>query len=194
MEMTIAQALNKLKLIDKKITKKTRVDFVGVKLGGKIREAFDAVQASADLESVNALITQRSDIKNKINTSNGITEVVIDSKRMTVSEAIAKKDEIAYKEALLSRMKSNFSNATSTIDYNNSEIQERLDVQLQKIDGVSEKEQFSKIFMKSNASEMVDPIGIVAYIKTLDEEVMNFTDEVDYILSTSNATNTITVD
>jgi len=194
MEMTIAQALNKLKLLDKKISKKTRVDFVGVKIGGKIREAFDAKQAEADLESVNTLITQRSDIKNKINTSNGIVEVVIDGNRMTVAEAIAKKDEIAYKESLLSRMKSNFSNATSTIDYANSEVQERLDAQLQKIDGVSEKEQFGKIFMKSNASEMVDPIGIAEYIKTLEEEVMNFTDEVDYILSTSNSTNTITVD
>jgi len=193
-EVTISQGLNLLKLLDKKITKKTRVDFVGVKIGKNIREGFDAKQAQADLDSVNALIKQRSDIKNKINISNGITEVKIDGKRMTVGEAITMKDEIAYKEGLLSRMKANFLSATQTIDYSNSEVQERLDVQLQKIDGVSEKEQFSKIFMKSNAAELIDPTGIANQITALEEEVMNFTDEVDYILSTSNSLNTITVD
>ena len=194
MNMTIAQALNKLKLIDKKIQKKVRVSFVGIKVSGKIREGFNPDEAKASLASVEALIAQRSEIKNKINTSNGVTLVTVGGNSMTVSEAISKKDEIVYKTSLLSSMQSDFSNATSSIDYANADVQERLDVQLQKIDGVKEKEEFAKIYMKSNASELVDPINIADRIKILEDEVMDFSDEVDYILSTSNATTTITVD
>jgi hypothetical protein len=190
-EMTIAQALNELKLLDKKISKKTESDFIGVKSAGKILNGFNPEDAKADLQSLNDMIDRRAVIRNKINTSNSIAEVTIDGNRMTVSEAINMKDTIEYKARLLRRMSSKFSNATQTVDYQNEEVKERLDVQLQKIDDIELKNNFTKSYTKSQGAELVDPIGLGDYTKALDDSVMNFQNEVDYILSTSNATTVI---
>jgi len=189
--MTISRALNELKLLDKKIEKKTRSKFVGVKNAGKILSGFDAEAASKDLQSLTDMIERRATIRNTINVSNALAEVVIDGKRMTVSEAITMKDTITYRKNLLHRMSNDFSEATRTVDYQNEEVKERLDVQLQKIEDLALKASFTKDYTKSQGSELVDPVGIADYVKNLEDEVMNFENEVDYILSTSNATTTI---
>jgi len=191
-EMTIAQALNELKLLDRKIEKKTRNKFVGVKNAGKILSGFDGSEATKDLQSLTDMIERRATIRNTINVSNAVAKVTIDSKTMTVSEAITMKDTITYRKNILHRMSNDFADATRLVDYQNEEVKERLDVQLQKIEDIALKASFTKDYTKSQGSELVDPIGIAEYIKNLEDEVMNFENEVDYILSTSNATTTIT--
>ena len=51
-KMTIAQALNELKLLDKKLRKKINSNFVGVRSAGKILDGFDADEAKKNLDSI----------------------------------------------------------------------------------------------------------------------------------------------
>jgi len=192
-EMTIARALNELILLNAKIEKKTRVNFVGILDAGKILNGFDAAETKANLQSLTDLIERRATIRNTINISNGVTKVTVGGITLTISEAITMKDTIGYRSALLSKLKRDFSAATEMIDYKNEEVKDRLDNQLQKIEDVALKASFTKEYTKSQGSTLIDPISIADYIKTLEDGVMDFQNEVDYILSTSNATTSIKV-
>ncbi len=47
--------------------------------------------------------------------------------------------------------------------------------------------------MKKNTYELIDPAGIEDYIKKLEKDIIDFKNEVDYVLSESNATTFIEV-
>ena len=134
-EVTISQALNELKLLDKKITKKIRMgEFIGVQVSGKPRNNFDADKAKANLQSVNDLIARRETIRGKINASNQTTKVTIAGKKYTVASAIVTKDTMDYKTSLLGMLQKEYSNAVSTVSTLEEEVQEGLEAQLKVIE------------------------------------------------------------
>ena len=47
--------------------------------------------------------------------------------------------------------------------------------------------------LKKNTYELIDPAGIEDYIKKLEKDIIDFKNEVDYVLSESNATTFIEV-
>lgn len=189
----ISQALAELKLLDKKINKKSSVAMVGYSVAGKVKDAFDADAAKTDLQSVEDMISNRDSIRNAINSSNMKTKVTISGNNITVSEAITTKDTITYKKTLLLEMKNRFSHVTRYIDSANEEMQDRLDRQLGSIEDKKLITQISEDFTKRNEAVMVDPVGIAKYMEDLETEILDFESEVDYVLSTSNATTTVEV-
>lgn len=191
---TIAQALNELKLLDKKITKKIQgATFVGVQVAGKPRHGFEAEKATAQLQSIQDLMARRELIKGAINASNFKTKVQVAGKSYTVAEAIVTKDTMKYKTKLLQSMSQDFSRATENVQDLSDEVQESLDAQLKGIEDKAKIKEFSETYVKLRTPEIVDPIGASKFIEELEEEILNFENEVDYVLSTSNATTTINI-
>lgn len=193
--MTITQALNELKLLDKRIEKVVVLPKVGFKIGTKMYNNFDPEQAKSDLQSFNDLVSRRAKIKMLINKSNIETEVKVDNKTMSVLEAIEYKATIEYKNIMLRTLKQQYSNVTVAINNGNETVKQRLDSQISSVfEKSTDKDikSFTDTFNKNNSYEMVNPIDIEKILTDLDAEIDNFTNEVDYVLSTSNATTTIT--
>jgi len=191
-EITVAQALNELKLLDKKINKKIRQNvFVGVQVAGKPRRNFDPDEAKSSLQSVEDLIAQREKIKGAINASNMKTKVVIGGKKYTVAEAIITKDTMDYKDQLLQKLSHDFASANNEVEMLKNEIQEALDDQLKGIEDKNKIKDFTETYLKLRTPELLDKINLGEYINNLENEIMEFQNEVDYVLSTSNATTTI---
>jgi len=197
-EMIVTQALNELKLLDKRITKAiVNSEFVGYTVGGKMKNSFDPETVKGKLTSISDLIERRARIKALIYESNLKTKVTIGGKKMTVSEAILVKENIPYKRKLLHTLKSQYETAEYRVNSENEEVNTRLDNQTSKFGEDKSKakdiEEFSKNFIKMNGAELIDPANIPEYTRKLDEELDTFENEVDFILSTSNATTTISV-
>lgn len=196
-KMTVAEGLAKLKLLDKRIEKETSsTAYVGYKVGSKVQDDFDASRAKAGYQSVQDLIEYRTKVKMAINKSNLKTKVKVAGKEMTVLEAIEQKSVINYKKALMNAIYNDLQNAKRRVEYGNTETQERLDVQVQAAFEKSNKkeiESFSETFLKNNGYSLEDPIKAERTIEKLDKEIDEFESEVDFVLSTSNATTTIEV-
>ena len=193
-DITIAQALNELKLLDKKITKKLqRSTYVGVEVAGKLRNGFIPEDAKASLQSGIDLMARRELIKGAINASNFKTKVKIAGKSYTVAEAIVTKDTMTYKAMLLQSMSQDFRSATQTVQQLADEVQENLEIQIKGVEDKAKVKEFSENYVGLRVPALADPIGVGKYIEALETEIDDFTNEVDYILSTSNATTTIKI-
>ena len=190
-KITITEALSKVKLVDKKITKKIAgAKFVGKQKGEKVLDNFEPESAKEDLQSIEDLISYRFKLKNAIHDSNQKTIVNISGKKYTVSEAIEFKEVSSYKLDLLRKMKNQSEVYSNQIALENEKVQERLDIQISNLfekPSAVEVDSFSKSFLKSNEYSLVDPIDINKKIKEYEEEIDGFLNEVDFKLSTSNS-------
>jgi len=194
-KMTVAEALSKLKLLDKRIRKAVKTSgFVGYSIGEKIQGNFKKDEAKSSFDSISDLIDYRFKLKSAINKSNFETKVKISNKEMTVLQAIELKSSIEYDKMFLDSLKRNYAQVLNIIEDGNEEVKERLDVQVRSaFEKASKKdiEQFSETFLKNNRYDIVDPLNIDGAIKDLDAQIDNFESEVDFVLSTSNATTII---
>lgn len=204
-KMSINRALAELKLLDKRITEKTRSKFinfyVGKKppIGYKSNEEF-IEEAKSNFQSVKDLISRRNKIKKAIVASNAITVVNIAGKEMTVAEAIERKNSIEYEKNLLQNLRKNNEEITYYYENQMREMEQRIDDQIDDInrrDGkVSEDERLDIERTTKNRYEphILDPIDIKKQIELLAEEINNFEMEVDFVLTESNAKTEIIID
>jgi hypothetical protein len=195
-QMTVSEGLAKLKLLDKRIMKSMRMDYAGYKIGNKIQEDFKPEETKAKYQSLNDLVNYRTALKMAINESNLKTEVKVAGKKMTVLEAIENKNTIQYKKAILNAIRSSYNAVQHQIETGNEHTQERLDAQVKSAFEKATKkeiEDFTQTFLKNNGYSMEDPLEIEKLIEKLDKEIDEFESEVDFCLSTSNATTTIEV-
>lgn len=208
MEMSIHRALSELKLLDAKIQKGLRNQFIGskkksdekVSQTGSITSMFEA-KALSEYQSLQDLIRRRAMIKSKIVESNAKTQVTIAGERYTVAEAIEHKNTVAYLESLLRELKSQYNSVVSYVNNYNStteyEINSEIDRMNQSKANPLQGDQLSAYVELQHAMrdmEVVDPLHLSGEIDKLETYIMDFKNEVDYILSTSNAVTLITVD
>lgn len=195
--ITITEGLSQLKLLDKRITKEiSSLSVVGVKEGSKVMNGFTPEGAKSEFQSVNALIERRAKLKMAINESNVKTIVSVSGVSMSVLSAIEHKKTLEYKRDLLKRLQKTHKYATEVVEENNHDVKLRLDAQVRSaFESASKKdiEDFSKTFMKNNQYDVIDALNVLDVMKKLDEEIDNFENEVDFVLSTSNATTTIEI-
>ena len=119
------------------------------------------------------------------------TKVVIGGKKYTVAKAIITKDTMDYKDQLLQKLSHDFASANNEVEMLKNEIQEALDDQLKGIEDKNKIKDFTETYLKLRTPELLDKINLGEYINNLENEIMEFQNEVDYVLSTSNATTTI---
>lgn len=207
-KISITEALNELKLYDSKITKAIiNATFCGAakksadKVGVVKKEDFDE-RAKASYQSCTDLIANRNALKSAIVKSNAVTEVTIADKKMTVAEAIERKNSIGYDETLLNEMKRQYANATATVDKENKKVDSQIDKLLKTFTGRDsdkkpDKDTIAAIadpYREKNEFEFIDPFKLYDRIQELEADIDGFKSNVDTILVLSNAITFIEVD
>ncbi len=196
--MSATGALNELKLLDKRISKKTMNScFLSIKTGTNL--ANKDCDAKANMQSLTDLINRRSTIKAALMKSNGITIVKVGGEEMTVAAAIEKKTSIKYLNDLLYVLREQRQAMTRQMDIKNIEAQDRLDRLLESTFGkdlkarATEITEISDTFWTANKTILEDEIEIDLKIEELDEFIDTFESVVDLVLSEINAKTEITI-
>ena len=97
-------------------------------------------------------------------------------------------------------MKEQYRHTISFVEENNEEVESdlsnKIDIMLNTNDKKNTEgiEQFSKAYRKSNGWEVVDVIDLKSLIDKLEKEITIFENEVDVVLSESNATTFIDIE
>lgn len=207
MKMSVTQGLAELKLLDKRINKAINSSVYCIYSVGDAktinnmpRTDFEESVKSA-WDSVNKLMKRRSDIKSLIINSNAITNVKIGDVTMTRAEAIERKSSICYQKELLTRLKSMYNEVNTTVERGNIQARQKAQDSIERFlgkDGKTTIENsdvdniFDSIFSKYKYT-MIDPIDVRTKIENLEKEIEDFESNVDFVLSTSNATTEIEI-
>jgi hypothetical protein len=197
--ITVARGLVELKTLGDRIGKATNElvpihVFVGETLppGYKSKEEFKDA-AGTGKQRVTDLIERRKALKSAIVRSNAVTQVSINGKSMSVAEAIERKLSIGLDKTLLNTLKKHFSASSKRVDEINEQVRVRLDSHLKEFFGRDKKPDedqqaaITKPFMATNEAHLLDPLDLRPLIDTMDEEITKFEQEVDIVLSESNA-------
>lgn len=199
-KITITRALAEIKLLQKRIN--SGIDdlaVVGYQKNDKMQaphnhmeiEAFQN-KARADLASVEDLIARITVVKTAINKSNSVTIVKIGGREMTIEEALVEKKHVEYKKTLLIRLKSQMTDVKRRFEMNTEKVEEEID-ELRKSLSTSkdaDKDNIDEICKKTlelKYPKMVDPCDLTKKIESLEKEIEDFENNVDYALSESNS-------
>lgn len=201
--LSITRALVELKTLDSRITKAiTTNTFILCKTKNRNYQVLEdefKKNTLGEFQSVNDLITRRTQIKNAIVKSNAKTEVEVAGLKMTVSEAIEYKQVIRYKQEFLDILKRQRQMVTIESEAHRQKVQAKIDENIKIICGKDTKADVQTIqsitdgIMKGDPVEVYDPLNLDKVIKELELSIEEFSANVDYVLSESNALTTITV-
>ena len=206
--ITVTEGLNELKLYDSKIEKAIN----NLKLIGAKKKSVDKVgvvnvekfvaDAKAAHQSIMDLIRNRNALKAAIVKSNAITYLEIGDQKMTVAEAIERKNSIQYEKELLLAMKAQYGSATVTVNKENAKVDNKVDELIQSFVGRDTTKKFDKneqaaveaLYREQNEWELVDPLGLYDIILKLEADIDTFESQIDGRLSLCNATTLIELD
>lgn len=195
--ITITRALVELKTLTQRIEKALASS---VFISYSVRGEEKGTVTKDKLQRINDLIDYRNRLKRAIVQSNAQTMVTINKEEYTVAEAIERKSSIDFEKKLLSEMRRQFANATRTVESHNQRVEQGLQSLLQKEfskdnvkSNVDNIKTISDAYLQSNRAEVLDPLKLESTIERIDESIMNFEQEVDLVLSESNATTKIVV-
>lgn len=201
--LSITRALVELKTLDSRITKAiTTNTFILCKTKNRNYQVLEdefKKNTLGEYQSINDLIARRTQIKNAIVKSNAKTEVEVAGLKMTVSEAIEYKQVIRYKQEFLDVLKRQRQMATIESESHRQKVQAKIDENIKIICGKDTKADVQTIqsvtdgIMKGDPVEVFDPLNLDKVIKELELSIEEFSANVDYVLSESNALTTITV-
>lgn len=205
MEMSITRGLSELKLLSNRINGKiSSTQFISEKKKSskKINNTLTVeefgVEAQAGYDSIVDLIERRKLIKSLIVKSNAETIVKIGDKEITVADAIERKSSINFDKTLLNTMVQQYNTYVADVNRKNEAMEMNLDKQVQammggdgkKTDGV---EAFSTSYREQNGWDVIDPLKLRDKIETLKTDIEDFENNVDFVLSESNASTKITI-
>ena len=200
-QMSVHKALSELKIIGERIEtaiKDTTFVIANRHSNSKIHgiSISDFVRSMrAKHQSAEDLVRRRDALKRAVVLSNATTKVVIAGTDYSVAEAIEMKNTgIEYKEYMLRSMREQYENAKNLCTYENDRLAKKADdyimgmYQSKDITKMSEDMQKSRDeYIAQNTYELVETIKIFIAIEKLDNDIANFTSEVDSVLSVSNA-------
>lgn len=208
-EMNVHQALAELKMMDKRIEAATREpDWVvtnkhsNTKIDGvEVKDWKEDVKSK--YQKVLDLIARRDAIKRAVVNSNAVTKVTVAGVEYTVAEAIDRKNHgVEYLKDLVNRMNHCYVLAKSNADRMNGDaLERRADEHVKIMLGNSdmkgatvEAQRVRKEFIEAQTTDIIDPIGVLAEIEKMREEINSFLMNVDAALSVSNAVTKIVVE
>lgn len=206
MDISITRALRELKTLDARILKKiNETTFAASKKPKENIPGFKTVdefenKAKENLQSIKDLISRRKQIKKAIVESNAKTFLEVSGVKMTVADAIERKNFIEIEKTLLSKMNSDYGRSQVRVEQNNELAQDRLDTQLNNMiskDGKTDLtavEGYKKLFWESEETKLIDPINVKEIATKMALDIETFEDDVDVALSEINARTFISVD
>jgi hypothetical protein len=208
MKYTITRALAELTTLKDKHQKEVnKMNLIAVKQGAKIRKPNSSYseksfieQANQSYQSVLDIERRILSIKNQIDASNFITKVKIGDTEMTVQEALNMKRLIELKQNRLYYLKTMKQKAQMDFDAGNEENRRRIEKmsQDQMSNGSSKAGDAEKEIVESVEKiykmDFIDPVNLSDEIEKLENEIAEFNNNIDYVLSESNSTTYIEVE
>jgi len=199
-KMTIHRALSELKLIDAKIEKQINevlpsgILQKGKLVNGYIQETEFEKAAKSKYDSVNDLINRKNQIKSAIVAANGVTQVKVAEKQMTIADAINFKAVIKFKKKLIETLKQRHKQAVGELNKHNEAVNQNVQRILEatfgkenvKV-GKEDVEAVRKPYLEANEFHLFDPLKVDETVEKLEKEVSEFEAEVDAVLSEINA-------
>lgn len=208
MKYTITRGLSELTMLKDRHQKEIiKMNLIAVKQGAKIRKpnsSYDEKsfieQANQSYQSVLDIERRILEIKNKIDMSNFTTKVKIGETEMTVQEALNMKRLIELKKNRLAYLKNMKQRAQMDFDAGNEENRRRIEKMSQDQmsggaakAGDAEKEIVESV-EKIYKMDFIDPVDLTKEIEKLENEIAEFDNNIDYVLSESNSTTYIEVE
>jgi hypothetical protein len=208
MKYTITRALAELTTLKDKHQKEVnKMNLIAVKQGAKIRKPNSSYneksfieQANQSYQSVLDIERRILSIKNQIDASNFTTKIKIGDTEMTVQEALNMKRLIELKQNRLYNLKIMKQRAQTDFDAGNEENRRRIEKmsQDQMSNGSSKAGDAEKEIVESVEKiykmDFIDPINLSDEIEKLENEIAEFNNNIDYVLSESNSTTYIEVE
>lgn len=207
MQITLAEGLVQLKRTGERIQKKIMaLDTVAGTVGGKmaemtISETDFRKNAKADYQSIRALIKRRGAIKGAIVLANATNFVNVGGVKMSIAEAIERKQSIAFDKALLMKLREDHAGIISwhkaereIFDRKVSDTTARVYGSTEKVDPADGGVAAIIDTLKAQYSPaIVDPLEIDKVIRELTEEIDQFEQEIDIALTEANVRTTIEI-
>lgn len=209
MKYSIHRGLGELKTLEKRINKEINsARFIGFKKNsatkeyntGLVSEEFE-LQAKSKTDCVKDLINRKKKFKEAIVNSNAITKVIVGTEEMTVASAIERKESIQYEKSLLQQMVIQYNQAITTVQKQNDKVENAIDEKVSVMLGGENASKnsdmvktFGENYRKENGWDIINPLELKAKIDELDYYITTFENEVDVILSESNATTFIEIE
>lgn len=208
-EMSVTRALATLKATDAKIEKAiASIQFLALTAGTDAHQV--VVGSSASVAEVNEnikarytslkdMLTLRDALKGAIIKSNAAQVVTIGKATMTVAQAIEAKRSLALKELLLRKMVQDFNANEAAHSRYTKAYNDKVEAATAAAYGKDKKVTEADIALVTgplaikNQVGIIDPLKASALIEELTAEIEDFKQNVDFVLSESNATTKITV-
>lgn len=197
MALTVQAGLVELKLLEKRINKSIAQPVVQLKQGNDIPRGYSSEEEvikaiTAAHQSTVDLIARRNAIKSAIVTSNATTQVEVAGVKMTVAEAIERKNSIDFEKTMLAHYKNSLAAQIHNIDRLNADVHTRAEQMMQAyLNGdknkTAEAQKIYDDFVAARKAELIDPLSIKKVIDELETNIDQFEAQVDLVLSTSNA-------
>lgn len=195
-EISVARALNELKLTSSKISSKTNSLLVAqLAISSKTKEETRKEfkdKFKADYQQVKDLIKYRDALKAAIVASNAITDVTVAGVVMKVSEAIERKNSIQLQKDLNTKLRNAYYSVASNVEQHNKQVSTKADQQASTaLSGLTDNvaEQHQKLvdtYIKASEAEVLAVNGIEALIEEEAQKIAEFESDVDFALSESN--------
>jgi hypothetical protein len=206
MKMTIHEALSRIKTTEKRIGTAACAQFVtanrhnNTKIDGKDISA-KVEEFKAAKQSFEALIRNYRTLKSAVAMSNAATTIVVGEKTYTIVEAIEEKHFAVDRLNYLRMIRRSYEQAVATANANNAKVPDGAERFVASLN-MSEKNGNSKedikktmdTYIVDNTWELVDPNNVGEWLKEMENEITEFTSNIDFKLSESNATTVIDVD
>lgn len=204
--LTLTKALVELKLLSKRIKKRLdTLEPVAVKKGTKFEASVKSqaefeLDTKASWQALHDLMARRRKIKTALVMANASTNVEIAGEKMTIAEAIERKNMLDVEREIAHRTRYKLVAAQGKVDQHNLEVEGKLlkllEATYAKRESQLSKEGYDRIakpFQESNEAKLVDPLNCEKTVQEMEERIEQFFAEVDVCLSIANARTEITI-
>lgn len=207
--MSITRALTRAKTIEKQLARLVESQFVVTLMKREVDDVTDVYQdnlkmTQANFDQFNDLFAELNNIKAAVRKSNEVTKVVIGGEELTVADALVYKNTIAYRNSFLDRITRENRNAESRVEQSKISADTKFASVRENLIKNSQGQDVSEDYLKTVLTEeerrlkkaivevKVSGINNVnEYIEAERKRIDTFLEEVDYVLSESNATTII---
>lgn len=207
--MSITRALTRAKTIEKQLARLVESQFVVTLMKREVDDVSDVFKdnlkmTQSNFDQFNDLFAELNNIKAAVRKSNEVTKVVIGGEELTVADALVYKNTIVYRNSFLDRITRENRNAESRVEQSKISADTKFASVRENLIKNSQGQDVSEDYLKTVLTEeerrlkkaivevKVSGINNVnEFIEAERKRIDTFIEEVDYVLSESNATTII---
>lgn len=207
--MSITRALTRAKTIEKQLARLVESQFVVTLMKREVDDVSDVFKdnlkmTKSNFDQFNDLFAELNNIKAAVRKSNEVTKVVIGGEELSVADALVYKNTIVYRNNFLDRITRENRNAESRVEQSKINADNKFASVRENLIKNSQGQDVSEDYLKTVLTEeerrlkkaiievKVSGINNVnEYIDAERKRIDTFLEEVDYVLSESNATTII---